>query len=383
MPPKSLPEEFQFHAKQEVWKELRRFVAAVEARLNDLESQSSTFEEEVNKFEAVGLAALNDAIAPLVTQAIDRLTSVAQIFEASSPTEHTISTGAKEFLIPGEERLTFVATPYLAIYAKDADPAAGLVATLDSFDPITGELRVVVTQVEGAGTYDDWIIRVAAPSISGGATPAYVDSEIDAAVASLTATFNAVITSAGDSLRTELRGSPPAALNSIQKLAAAIGNDANFAGSMATALAGKIGANSPTFTGDPKAPTPPATDNDTSIATTAMVQAALTGFLSKTPIDRGTKTGGSWRYNPSGGPIQFVKNGGAHTILAPDEPGFVILYIENVSGAGAITWSGFEKALSGGDPLTTTVGHKFLVQMQSIVVAGGLNVQSYMIKALQ
>ena len=34
----------------------------------------------------------------------------------------------------------------------------------------------------------------------------------------------------------------------------------------------KVGANSPTFTGDPKAPTPPANDNDTSIATTAFVQ---------------------------------------------------------------------------------------------------------------
>lgn len=38
---------------------------------------------------------------------------------------------------------------------------------------------------------------------------------------------------------------------------------------------------SPTFTGDPKAPTPSLGDNDTSLATTAFVQATLGGLLSK------------------------------------------------------------------------------------------------------
>lgn len=42
-----------------------------------------------------------------------------------------------------------------------------------------------------------------------------------------------------------------------------------------TALELKAALNSPTFAGDPKAPTPAATDNDTSIATTAFVRAAM------------------------------------------------------------------------------------------------------------
>lgn len=45
----------------------------------------------------------------------------------------------------------------------------------------------------------------------------------------------------------------------------------------ALALSAGAPVNSPTFTGDPKAPTPAPGDNDTSIATTAFVQAAL-GF---------------------------------------------------------------------------------------------------------
>lgn len=48
---------------------------------------------------------------------------------------------------------------------------------------------------------------------------------------------------------------------------------------LAPALATKAPVDSPTFTGDPKAPTPATTDNDTSIATTAFVQAAITAAL--------------------------------------------------------------------------------------------------------
>lgn len=46
------------------------------------------------------------------------------------------------------------------------------------------------------------------------------------------------------------------------------------ASAVTTALGQKAPLTSPVFLGDPKAPTPPVTDNDTSIATTAFVQAA-------------------------------------------------------------------------------------------------------------
>ncbi|WP_320194954.1 hypothetical protein RMR10_011870 [Agrobacterium rosae] len=48
-----------------------------------------------------------------------------------------------------------------------------------------------------------------------------------------------------------------------------------------TATSGKADIASPTFTGDPKAPTPAFGDNDTSIATTAFVQAAITPLASE------------------------------------------------------------------------------------------------------
>lgn len=70
----------------------------------------------------------------------------------------------------------------------------------------------------------------------------------------------------------------PGALDQLSELAAAMGNDPDFATTMLNALALKAPLSSPTFTGDPKAPTPASTDNDTSIATTAFVRAAMALF---------------------------------------------------------------------------------------------------------
>jgi hypothetical protein len=67
--------------------------------------------------------------------------------------------------------------------------------------------------------------------------------------------------------------------------------------------AGAVGApiNSPNFTGDPRAPTPSPGDNDTSIATTAFVQAAIT-TVSVPNGDKGditvSGTGNIWTIDP-------------------------------------------------------------------------------------
>ncbi|PAJ87926.1 gp53-like domain-containing protein [Burkholderia ubonensis] len=65
----------------------------------------------------------------------------------------------------------------------------------------------------------------------------------------------------------------PGALDTLKELAAALGNDPNFATTILNALALKAALDSPTFTGTPKAPTPPQFDNSPKLATTAFVQA--------------------------------------------------------------------------------------------------------------
>jgi phage-related tail fiber protein len=77
---------------------------------------------------------------------------------------------------------------------------------------------------------------------------------------------------------TALIGGAPGALDALNEIAAAMGNDPNFAATMTNALALKAPLSSPTLTGDPKAPTAAATDNDTSIANTAFVRLAMALF---------------------------------------------------------------------------------------------------------
>jgi len=72
--------------------------------------------------------------------------------------------------------------------------------------------------------------------------------------------------------------SSPTALDTLNELAAALGDDPNFATTMTNALALKAPLASPALTGNPTAPTPAADDSGTSISTTAHVKAAMALF---------------------------------------------------------------------------------------------------------
>ncbi len=129
-----------------------------------------------------------------------------------------------------------------------------------------------------------------------------------------------------------LIGGAPGAMDALNELAAAMGNDPNFAASMTNALALKAPLASPVLTGDPKAPTPPAGDNDASIATTGFTRLCLGLFGIGT--DTATSIGdansialsGLFRVNADAANIPVVANatllnmryndGGAFQLLA-------------------------------------------------------------------
>ena len=78
-----------------------------------------------------------------------------------------------------------------------------------------------------------------------------------------------------DFVNTQISGlvnSAPATLDTLNELAAALGNDDNFATTVTDSLSTKAPLANPTFTGSPTAPTPASTSNDTTIATTAFVK---------------------------------------------------------------------------------------------------------------
>lgn len=77
--------------------------------------------------------------------------------------------------------------------------------------------------------------------------------------------------------------SAPEALDTLNELAAALGDDPNFAATMATAISnlnsGKAPLDSPQLTGNPTAPTQAAGNNTTRIANTSFVTTAITDAI--------------------------------------------------------------------------------------------------------
>jgi len=91
--------------------------------------------------------------------------------------------------------------------------------------------------------------------------------------------------------------SAPGALNTLNELAAALGDDANFSTTVTNSIATKAPLASPALTGTPTAPTASSGTNTTQLATTAFVTSATSGLATdsnvanKAPINSPTFTG--------------------------------------------------------------------------------------------
>lgn len=87
------------------------------------------------------------------------------------------------------------------------------------------------------------------------------------------------------------------------------------------------------------------------------VTASLTAGYTSPSVSAGTKSSGTYTFDPTVGAVQHVTNGGAHTFAPPVTMGsWMIDYINNAS-AGAITVSGWTKV--DGDAFTLTNGNSF------------------------
>jgi hypothetical protein len=117
-------------------------------------------------------------------------------------------------------------------------------------------------------------------------------------------------------------------------------------------------------------------------ASTAMLTTGgqtITGGYRITPYNAGTRTAGQ-TFTPDAfnGNYQYYSNGGAHTFATPANDCAVDVMVNNVSGAGAISFPGYSISSNVGDPLTTTVGHYFIISLRRIN-----GVSTFTIKALQ
>ena len=143
--------------------------------------------------------------------------------------------------------------------------------------------------------------------------------------------------------------SSPDALNTLNELATALGNDPNFATTITNALAQKAPLASPTLTGDPKAPTPTPGDNDVSLATTAFVQNAVNGTVAVNVAGAGTITlttaqAGVFNINlfgaMTGARTIVVPNGFAGYQITNNTTGAFTVTVKTAAGAGVVVTQG-------------------------------------------
>lgn len=132
-----------------------------------------------------------------------------------------------------------------------------------------------VTAAEYDGTLDDLLAQIAAkaalasPALSGTPTAPTAAAGVNTTQIATTAFVAAAIAN--------LIASAPGALDTLNELAAALGDDPNFAATVTNALALKAPLASPALIGNPTAPTQTAGNSTTRIATTAFVAEAVAG----------------------------------------------------------------------------------------------------------
>ena len=126
-----------------------------------------------------------------------------------------------------------------------------------------------------------------------------------------------------------LVNSAPSTLDTLDELAAALNDDANFATTVTTSLAAKAPLASPALTGTPTAPTATSGTNTTQIATTAFVQSAVSGSGSyndasvDTHLNRSTASTGevlSWNGSDYDWVAQSGGGGGASVTTSDAAP---------------------------------------------------------------
>ena len=104
---------------------------------------------------------------------------------------------------------------------------------------------------------------------------------------------------------------------------------------------------------------------------------SFTGGCTVTSYSIGTPSG-TYTVDPGLGPLQYLTNGSAFTLVAPANDGACAILVTNNSIAGTISFTGFKVGASTGDQLTTTNTSQFII---SIFRINGI--ASYFIKPLQ
>lgn len=155
---------------------------------------------------------------------------------------------------------------------------AALSAFLNDAEGAIETITALQAALSGAGVVEDLMALIAlkaplaSPALTG--TPTAPTADVDANTQQLANVAFVQL------VRAAIVSTAPTNLNNLAKLAASIGNDANFIATVSSALSGKAPLNSPAFEGNPTVPTQSTANNTTRIANTAFVKSAIDTAIS-------------------------------------------------------------------------------------------------------
>jgi hypothetical protein len=260
---------------------LNSAMEVIDSRLRALEPFSPSWQQAVNDLRDVGLSRLNDAILPAY-QRIQLLSTLGFLFASTSGEVTLTQDMTATFVIDDEtEASLFTPTPFLAL-TRSSTIDDWAIAQLVSYESSTGTLMVKVKVITGnAGPHSDWQIGALAGSTA--AAMAYwtqIDAARNAANTAKTATAadrvqtgldrvqtgadvtaaniakeqaQAAASGAGtwdptnyalktyvDSKIQAVVGAAPAALDTLQEIAAQFATDESAVNSLTTVVSGKL-----------------------------------------------------------------------------------------------------------------------------------------------
>lgn len=161
IPARRLDQEIDFRANSPALETLRHLVQVIETRLRAVESDQSDVQEGLNDLLNFGLAQINEVLQPAVQAVVD-LADIGLVFTASSTTPVDVRVGPTLVEIPADERERFAPTSYMAMI--HADGLTTMAGTFESYDRPNGLLSLDIAYATGVLlTGNSWTVIPASP----------------------------------------------------------------------------------------------------------------------------------------------------------------------------------------------------------------------------